>query len=33
VGWVQLYADQAEHDYGQLQQAIDQGKIQVQSGI
>ena len=27
------YADQAEQDYGQLQQAITQGKIPVQTGI
>jgi uncharacterized protein (DUF2252 family) len=31
--FAQLYADQAEQDYGQLQQAITQGKIQVQTGI
>jgi uncharacterized protein (DUF2252 family) len=28
-----VYADQAEQDYGQLQQAITDGKIQVQAGI
>ena len=28
-----VYADQAEQDYGQLQQAITEGKIQVQTGI
>ena len=28
-----VYADQAEQDYGQLQQAITDGKIQVQTGI
>ena len=28
-----VYADQAEQDYGQLQQAITEGKIQVQAGI
>jgi uncharacterized protein (DUF2252 family) len=28
-----VYADQAEQDYGQLQQAISEGKIQVQTGI
>jgi uncharacterized protein (DUF2252 family) len=27
------YADQAEQDYGQLQQAITEGKIQIQTGI
>jgi uncharacterized protein (DUF2252 family) len=31
--FAQVYADQAEQDYGQLQQAITGGKIQVQSGI
>jgi uncharacterized protein (DUF2252 family) len=28
-----VYADQAEQDYGQLKQAITEGKIQVQTGI
>jgi uncharacterized protein (DUF2252 family) len=28
-----VYADQAEQDYGQLRQAITEGKIQVQTGI
>ena len=28
-----VYADQAEQDYGQLQQAITEGKIEVQTGI
>jgi hypothetical protein len=28
-----VYADQAEQDYGRLQQAITEGKIQVQTGI
>jgi uncharacterized protein (DUF2252 family) len=31
--FAQVYADQAEQDYGQLQQAITQGKIPVQTGI
>ncbi|WP_241999331.1 MULTISPECIES: DUF2252 domain-containing protein [Kribbella] len=31
--FAQVYADQAEQDYGQLQQAITEGKIQVQTGI
>jgi uncharacterized protein (DUF2252 family) len=31
--FAQVYADQAEQDYGQLQQAISQGKIPVQTGI
>ena len=31
--FAQVYADQAEQDYGQLQQAITDGKIQVQTGI
>ena len=28
-----VYADEAEQDYGQLQQAITDGKIQVQTSI
>jgi uncharacterized protein (DUF2252 family) len=28
-----VYADQAEQDYGQLQQAITEGKIEVQTGV
>jgi len=31
--FAEVYADQAEQDYRQLQQAINQGKIQVQTGI
>jgi predicted alpha/beta hydrolase len=31
--FAQMYADQAEQDYGQLQQAITEGEIQVQTGI
>jgi uncharacterized protein (DUF2252 family) len=31
--FAQVYADQAEQDYEQLQQAITDGKIQVQTGI
>jgi uncharacterized protein (DUF2252 family) len=31
--FAQVYADQAEQDYGQLQQAITEGKIEVQTGI
>lgn len=31
--FAQVYADQAEQDYGQLQHAITEGKIQVQTGI
>ena len=31
--FAQVYADQAEQDYEQLQQAIAQGKIPVQTGI
>jgi len=31
--FAQVYADQAEQDYGQLQQAITQGQVEVQTGI
>jgi uncharacterized protein (DUF2252 family) len=31
--FAQVYSDQAEQDYGQLQQAITQGKVAVETGI
>jgi hypothetical protein len=31
--FAQVYADQAEQDYGQLKQAISDGKIMIQEGI
>ena len=31
--FAQVYADQAEQDYGRLQQAITEGDVPIQTGI